>query len=1326
MPSTNFGVSNLSRVQQQTQQDNPETVTTILESNIIYGKRGSEEGIFYKKGDDYSLIRGKRILTGSSYYYIGSERTRDDGVLIYPTIPKELSLYEKGQLIYKGGVKNGLYHGHGTIYKNGKPIFEGNFENGKKCRECFEFDDNGLFIKREYRNDRAISIPEEEPELRKSIDKLKRSYEKTDSKLRLADTTNCDFIVLRKRNPKYVESPLIFYGYVTKQGAYRVFGKEFKDTGYDLFEGVYDEQGRYYYGTLWRDLNIRFEGSFENGKMKHGKLFYQKILLYEGDVSEDGEMHGEGRLYYTSKMNTTPCVQYEGSFQNGKPEGFGKVFYKPENGTETRIKYCGYFKNGLFDGRGIYFSKDLSYCCGSSLELNKAESKRSGSRIDKNEVEDIMKACSNMSKDEFDSLSYKYSIANMNPVGGGWKEGQLDGYVRITSKHTPPYLVKMIDHKPTFVWDMMIDNKKYNGEVIIDDKSDISLLYFNITFTTYDVEFDNRKYEIIRDERGELSGSIYYHKKLFYCGLIKNFEPHGEGQLFDGKGQKYADGTFDNGRMTLCRMETNGYKYELKPTNWDWKKPESWRISGTGKVYKQLETYSNNKDKQVLLREYYLIYEGDMIEGIYEGQGKLYEGNPGFQRIEKCNAFDTIKIGEFRNGILDESKEYSVLYRSKAKEGYTSLKIVYYSISKYILRMYINEENGSYEYDNFVIADNNGLGWYFEGGLNVMYGAKNENGHKEGECVFYKLPNKPELDSIFKRNRVEYDERKYESYLTKKATYKNGILEGNLCYIINGTRIEMIIKNENGTRDIKVERGTTIIHNDDAHVTQFTTEFYRGSIIIYESNDGKMEYKYEGQGAGMVLINKESKCWFEGEWRDNKIYKGKLRFSKDGRIIEGEWINGEIDPHFVYTIRLNDKDYKKSTLFKNYGEHNVTECKIDGKGYKLEKRGRSIYCEVRNENEILYEGFVMSKIDLEHAMLNSGMIPNRFLKWEYIPDGSGKEYEKGKLKYSGIYVFGKHEGEGKEYKEDGTTILFEGNWKNDQYENGAYYQNDLKILCYFGGGILIQNALVYKNAKVYKNGMQLYQGSIYNSGNELKPKEGTWYICFLGNARYTVKSSDLRDNRIHIKNFVFEYNGSIHLEDSDFNMLIEGKGELIHNGYVYNGEFEGVETIRECTLSQVISNGQRKPLFCGEVKWLMMYAGILFDSTGISEGIFANNELMNGYVFDSAGYWIRNVEDVSVYDRMYTDNKYKYRELFRRNCGVILQYPTTQSTTMNQFTPNLAKSTYPASSSNLAKSDHQSTPNVATPDNVYKEVKKLANGSLVVYNEGGKCFVRMT
>ena len=138
-----------------------------------------------------------------------------------------------------------------------------------------------------------------------------------------------------------------------------------------------------------------------------------------------------------------------------------------------------------------------------------------------------------------------------------------------------------------------------------------------------------------------------------------------------------------------------------------------------------------------------------------------------------------------------------------------------------------------------------------------------------------------------------------------------------------------------------------------------------------------------------------------------------------------------------------------------------------------------------------------------------------------------------------------------------------------------------------------------------------------------------------------------------------------------------------------------------------------KKLFYGEVKSLIMYAGILFDSRSISEGLFANNVLMNGYVFDSAGYCIRNVGDVSGYERMYSEKKYKYRELFRRNRGVILHYPTSQSTTMNQ------------SICNLAKPGNQPTSNFTTPDNAYKEVGKIANGSAVVYNEGGKCFVRM-
>ena len=50
---------------------------------------------------------------------------------------------------------------------------------------------------------------------------------------------------------------------------------------------------------------------------------------------------------------------------------------------------------------------------------------------------------------------------------------------------------------------------------------------------------------------------------------------------------------------------------------------------------------------------------------------------------------------------------------------------------------------------------------------------------------------------------------------------------------------------------------------------------------------------------------------------------------------------------------------------------------------------------------------------------------------------------------------------------------------------------------------------------------------------------------------------------------------------------------------------------------------------------------------------------------------------------------------------------------MNQSTPN------------VAEPGNQSTPNLATPDNAYKEVKKIANGSLVVFNEGGKCSIRM-
>ena len=45
-----------------------------------------------------------------------------------------------------------------------------------------------------------------------------------------------------------------------------------------------------------------------------------------------------------------------------------------------------------------------------------------------------------------------------------------------------------------------------------------------------------------------------------------------------------------------------------------------------------------------------------------------------------------------------------------------------------------------------------------------LYGKKDENGKREGICTFYKLPNKNELDSIFKGMRVEYDEKTLELY----------------------------------------------------------------------------------------------------------------------------------------------------------------------------------------------------------------------------------------------------------------------------------------------------------------------------------------------------------------------------------------------------------------------------------------------------------------------------------------------------------------------------------------------------------------------------------
>ena len=1302
MPSTVGGPSNLDKYFRQNQHGSNEALTFIPQSNLAYGKHGREEGIFIKKGEDYLLIRGKRFLKGSLYYYVGSERIRGDSTIIDLTTPKEFKLYENDKIVYKGRMKNGVYHGHGTIFKDGKPVFEGQFENGKKCGEGCEFDENGLFVKRIYKDDRVCGTITEDEDYKTKIDEYNSKLPKNNPELEVVDTSSCDFIVQRKRDTRFQEFPRTFYGYISKKGI-RVIGKEYKDNGCDHFLGIYDKNGKYRNGTLWCNSDIWFKGSFEDGKMKHGKIYLLDILLYEGDVNEAGQMHGEGTLYYTSKMRTKPVLQYKGLFKNGKPDGFGKVYYAPEDGAESKIKYCGYFKNGLFNGRGIYFSKDLSYCCGSSLELGKTKSASKEKRNEKSEPMDIMKACKDINKEDFDSLLCKYEDGKLE---GGWKEGELDGYIKIVFANLSSCLVKMCNRKPTYVWDLKIDGKIFSGSVKVDDKSNIPLLYFKITFTEYTVKFDDWVYELKQDDAGQLAGSIYYKKMLLYRGSIKDYEPDGNGELFNEDSERYAEGTFANGTILSCKTKTDKYLYEFTPINWDWRKPKDHKLDGKGKMYRLPEPSELSGNEEEAGR-YYLVYDGDIANGIFEGEGKLYYGNPTYRQIERCYSYDSIKAGQFKKGEIYCTQFRCIIDRSKAKPGYTAQKISYFSSEKYILYMDINEESNAIQYDRFVFKDSN-EGWFVEGGCTIMYGKKDGNGKKDGVCYFYLIRNQTRMKGIFEQRVVKHNEKELKSFLIKKETYKSDILEGDVCYYVDGNEISMQIMNNEG---VQCENGKTTIRNAHSTVKKSNDVIYQGSIVLTYHENGNMNYIYDGQGWGRVVINNESNCSFEGEWHKSKISKGQLRFN-DERVIEGEWKDGEVDPSYEYTIKLKGDDYKKCTLYKNYKEHNMSECSINGKVYRFEKKGIKVQCTVSTKDGslLLYQGYVYSKADYNHIYadvekrsIQRSILATRFKDWEYIPYGEGQEYQNGTIKFIGNYKWGNRQGEGIEYGPDDQTIIFVGSWKNDYYECGVYYYHDLKILCFFGTGSQVQNA------QVYKNELPLYQGSISFTQNKIEPIDGTWYINCCGTS-LSVKSSELKKGIINIKTPSLEYKGSVKLEDFNFHMSIYGNGELTYNGFVYSGQFEGTDIIKGSTISRLGSFGKKTTIFYGEVISLEMYAGILFDQTKIQEGLFKDKQLTNGYVFNSNGTIVKSIGDTQAYESIYTKKKYTYREIFQENHKITLHYSVE---------------TYPTASVANLTSNSTTTTTTHPISATYVEMEKLANGSLQVYQENGKKWIKL-
>lgn len=116
-------------------------------------------------------------------------------------------------------------------------------------------------------------------------------------------------------------------------------------------------------GTQYSDYNckvIKYEGYFKNNKYhKEGKLYKQGNLRYEGSFV-NGLANGKGILYDTDESGTRSKLVklYEGTLEKNHYHGYGTL-YK----LDGDILYRGRFKrkgnSTVFDGRGMFYLKNF-------------------------------------------------------------------------------------------------------------------------------------------------------------------------------------------------------------------------------------------------------------------------------------------------------------------------------------------------------------------------------------------------------------------------------------------------------------------------------------------------------------------------------------------------------------------------------------------------------------------------------------------------------------------------------------------------------------------------------------------------------------------------------------------------------------------------------------------------------------------------------------------------------------------------------------------------------------------------------------------------------
>lgn len=413
-------------------------------------------------------------------------------------------------------------------------------------------------------------------------------------------------------------------------------------------------------GKLLLDGELWYEGELASGRPDgYGKLFEDGRLLYEGRF-HGGQPDGKGTYYYPDGS------RYIGSWMNGLQTGEGDL----RASSGGRI-YSGEWVNGVKQGFGRFYSSDGKMI----YEGNVSQNKRNGHGV----------AFDSSGKKTYDGswqsgvrtgLGKAYNSSGKIVYDGEWIDDRRNGSGRSFRVENMEWIypdaqkgnVKKTESTTLITQETYFQDKlltqgttyAYTGEVMEDGTPNGKGILriktgeqFSSVFGIKDVYRDAFEGEYQTGQQTGYGKLYDDQNRLIYEGELLEGKRHGRGNAFE-KGMLVFEGSWDHDRETDVgrRYTYSSGMTAASLTGRAEATVEEGRYTD-GKLVEKLALYTysgsfaggmpNGYGTMTLMHDYvnsdgpksltrnnetgWLAYEGDFVNGLRNGKGKLFDKN---------------------------------------------------------------------------------------------------------------------------------------------------------------------------------------------------------------------------------------------------------------------------------------------------------------------------------------------------------------------------------------------------------------------------------------------------------------------------------------------------------------------------------------------------------------------------------------------------------------------------------------------------------------------------------------------------------------------------